>query len=304
MIRGAAIGDFILTLPAIKVLRDAHPAAHIEVLGYKHIALLAKNKFYADRIRSLESGTLSRFFAKDADLPDDLANYFADFDLIVSYLYDPNLIFEMNLQRSGSKRVISGPAKIDNSAHAARQLARPIEELGLTVSDFAPKVFPSKADRLRADEFLAGLTPPIVALHPGSGSEKKNWPIQNWIELGNYVQENLAGSLVIVSGEAEQSQAERLRITFASSRRRLANSMSLPHLAAVLERTIFVGHDSGISHLAAATGAKSILLFGPTNPAVWAPLNENARVIRAPNGDPSRLDGEAVRHRLDQALLS
>ena len=304
MIRGAAIGDFILTLPAIKVLRDAHPAAHIEVLGYKHIALLAKNKFYADRIRSLESGTLSRFFAKDADLPDDLANYFADFDLIVSYLYDPNLIFEMNLQRSGSKRVISGPAKIDNSAHAARQLARPIEELGLTVSDFAPKVFPSKADRLRADEFLAGLTPPIVALHPGSGSEKKNWPIQNWIELGNYVQENLAGSLVIVSGEAEQSQAERLRITFASSRRRLANLMSLPNLAAVLERTIFVGHDSGISHLAAATGAKSILLFGPTNPAVWAPLNENARVIRAPNGDPSRLDGEAVRHRLDQALLS
>jgi heptosyltransferase-2 len=303
VIRGGALGDFILTLPAIKVLRDAYPAAHIEVLGYKHIALLAKNKFYADQVRSLESGALSRFFVKDADLPDDLVNYFADFDLIVSYLYDPNLIFETNLRRSGSKKVISGPARIENSAPAARQLARPIEELGLTVSDFAPRVFPSQTDRRRAAEFLAGLSTPVVAFHPGSGSEKKNWQVQNWINLGNHLQENSEASLVIVSGEAEQSQAKRLRTAFANSSTRFANSLPLDHLAAVLEKTIFVGHDSGISHLASAAGAQSILLFGPTDPGIWAPISENVRVIRAPNGDLSRLDGESVRQSLDQALL-
>jgi lipopolysaccharide heptosyltransferase III len=294
VIRGGAIGDFILTLPALKVLRDAHPAAHIEVLGYKHIALLAKNRFYADQIHSIAEG---------ADLPHELANYFASFDLIVSYLYDPNLIFEANLRRSGSKKVICGPATIENSVHATRQLVRPIEELGLVVSDFASKVFPSEADRHRAAEFLAGLTMPIVALHPGSGSEKKNWQLQNWITLGNYVQENFAASLVIVSGEAEQSQTKKLQTIFDNSRTRFANLLPLPHLAAVLEKTIFVGHDSGISHLASATGADSILLFGPTDPAVWAPLNKNVCVIRAPNGDLSRLDGETVRQRLDQELM-
>jgi heptosyltransferase-3 len=303
VIRGGAIGDFILTLPALEVLRHAHPAAHIEVLGCKHIALLAKNRFYADQIHSIESAALAGFFAKDADLPHELANYFASFDLIVSYLYDPNLIFEANLRRSGSKKVIRGPAKIGNSAHATRQLARPIEELGLVVSDFAPKVFPSEADRHHAAEFLVGLTMPIVALHPGSGSEKKNWQLQNWISLGNYVQENFAGSLVIVSGEAEQSQTKKLRTIFDNSRTRFANLLPLPHLAAVLEKTIFVGHDSGISHVASATGADSILLFGPTDPAVWAPLNKNVCVIRAPNGDLSRLDGETVRQRLDQELM-
>lgn len=303
VIRGGAIGDFILTLPAIRALRQAYPNAQIDILGYKHIAVLAKNPVYADQIRSVESAALSRFFARDADLPRELANYFASFDLIVSYLYDPNLIFEANLRRSGSKNVICGPAKIENSAHATRQLARPIEELDLSIPDFAPKVFPSDEDRHCAAEFLVGLTTPLVALHPGSGSEKKNWQLENWIDLGNYVHENFAGSLVIVSGEADQSQTEKLQMIFENSRTRFANLLPLPHLAAILEKTIFVGHDSGISHLAAATGAESILVFGPTDPAVWAPLNKNVRVIRAPNGHLSRLDVDPVRQALDQELM-
>jgi len=71
----------------------------------------------------------------------------------------------------------------------------------------------------------------------------------------------------------------------------------------VLENTIFLGHDSGISHLAAAAGANCILLFGPTDPAVWAPQNDNARVIRAPDGDLRRLDVDLVRDGLDQELM-
>jgi heptosyltransferase-3 len=56
----------------------------------------------------------------------------------------------------------------------------------------------------------------------------------------------------------------------------------------------FIGHDSGISHIAAATGTRSILLFGPTDPHVWAPLNENARVLRAPNRDLTQLAVDEV----------
>jgi len=56
MIRGGAIGDFILTLPALKALREARLRAHIEILGYKHIAVLAENRFYAQAVRSIEYG--------------------------------------------------------------------------------------------------------------------------------------------------------------------------------------------------------------------------------------------------------
>jgi heptosyltransferase-3 len=79
--------------------------------------------------------------------------------------------------------------------------------------------------------------------------------------------------------------------------------LPLPTLAAILEQTTFIGHDSGISHLAAAANAKSILLFGPTDPVIWAPLNENARVIRAPDKDLERLNVDLVRGALDQELM-
>ena len=303
VIRGGAIGDFILTLPAIKALRDAYPDAQIDILGYKHIAVLAENRFYADNVRSIESAELSRFFAKDADLLTDLANYFSGFDFILSYLYDPNSIFEGNLRRSSAKEIIRGPAKIENDRHATEQLARPLRELGLLASDFAPKLFPTSEDRHRAAKFLNGLNSPIVAFHPGSGSEKKNWPLQHWIELADRLLANFAGSLVIASGEADQQQTRKLRKIWNDSRVRVANCLPLPDLAALLEKTIFIGHDSGVSHLAAAAGATSILLFGPTDPAVWAPRNKNARVICAPGGDLQRLDVDLVRAALDQELM-
>src|SRR5438105_13822769 len=101
VIRGGAIGDFILTLPALKALRGAYPHAHIEILGYKHIAVLAENRFYAQAVRSIEYGPLSTFFAKNAELPSELATYFAGFDSLISYLYDPDGIFETNLRRCG-----------------------------------------------------------------------------------------------------------------------------------------------------------------------------------------------------------
>ncbi|MEY2499591.1 MAG: heptosyltransferase, partial [Verrucomicrobiota bacterium] len=61
VIRGGAIGDFILTLPAIKLLRDGFPSAHLEILGYQHIIVLAEKRFYADAIRSIEHRALAGF---------------------------------------------------------------------------------------------------------------------------------------------------------------------------------------------------------------------------------------------------
>ena len=123
VIRGGAIGDFILTLPALKALRDARPQAHIEILGYKHIALFAENRFYAQAVRSIEYGPLSRFFTRKSELPAEMADYFASFDLIISYLYDPDGVFETNLRRCGVPTLICGAARIvENTDHAARQL--------------------------------------------------------------------------------------------------------------------------------------------------------------------------------------
>jgi len=306
VIRGGAIGDFIVTLPALKALREACPHAHIEILGYKHIAVLAENRFYAQAVRSIEYGSLSGFFAKNSELPAELADYFASFDLIISYLYDPDGVFESNLRRCGVKNLLWGPARIvEASDHAARQLTRPIEEVGITVVDLTEKIFLSEEDRQFGCEFLQTPSQPIIAIHPGSGSREKNWPLQNWIELFSreHWQVENRPSLIVISGEADKAQTAQLERIWKDRNIGLAKNLPLPHLAAVLEHSIFVGHDSGISHLAAAAGANCILLFGPTDPNVWAPRNENVQILRAPSGRLNDLGIAPVKAAVAAALF-
>ena len=292
VIRGGAIGDFILTLPALKAFRDARPHAHMEILGDKHIAVIAENRFYAQAVRSIEYGALARFFARNSELPAELTDYFASFDVIVSYLYDPDRIFETNLRRCGVENLICGPAKIvENAGHAAGQLARPIEELGIKSRRFCRKNFSfgGKIASLPAN-FSASAPQPIIAIHPGSGSHERtgHWKTGLACFQGGSRSANLAG-LVVVSGEADEAPDQALEREWKSRDVRFAKSLPLPRLAAILERSVFIGHDSGISHLAAAAGARCTLLFGPTDPNVWAPKNDNVRILRRAKCKAERL---------------
>ena len=292
VIRGGAIGDFILTLPAIRLLRENFPAAHLEILGYRHIIALAEGRRYADRTRSIEYGAMSGFFVPRSVLAPDLVEYFASFQQVVSYLFDPDGFFEANLRRAGVKNFLPAYAKPDDSEHAARQLARPLQSLALYLEDHAATVHPSAADHAFADEFLGASDAPLIALHPGSGSPRKNWPLENWRALGDWL---LAlpspPRLLLIGGEADHAQLDALAAAWRGAPVLLARDLPLPHLAALLARCrLFLGHDSGISHLAAAAGAPSLLLFGPTDPAVWAPANPHVSILTSPDGDISALN--------------
>ena len=291
VIRGGAIGDFILTLPAIKLLRENFPAAHLEILGYRHIVALAEGCNYADATRSIEYAAMAGFFVPRSVLAPDLVEYFASFQQVVSYLFDPDGFFEANLRRAGVKNLLPAYAKLDDSEHAARQLARPLQSLALYLEDHAATVHPSAADHAFADEFLGASDAPLIALHPGSGSPRKNWPLENWRALGDWL---LAlpspPRLLLIGGEADHAQLDALTAAWRGASVLLARDLPLPHLAALLARCrLFLGHDSGISHLAAAAGTPSLLLFGPTDPAVWAPANPHVSILAAPAGDLTAL---------------
>lgn len=308
VIRGGAIGDFVLTLPAIRLLRENFPQAHLEILGYKHIVALAEGRFYADATRSIEYGGLSRFFIPGTELPEDLVEYFAGFQQIVSYLYDPDQFFEGNIRRAGVRHYLHGSQTLDDSAHAAQQLAQPLESLALYLDEKAPVLFPSNADQEYARGFIKRGFPggegPLIAVHPGSGGERKNWPVERWAALGDEIWRVApAARVLLVGGEADYAQLARLREAWRGRAVHTAQDVPLPELAAILQRTrLFLGHDSGISHIAAAVGAPSLLLFGPTDPEIWAPLAGGVRVIRAPKGDLGRLTVEEVAGALGEML--
>jgi heptosyltransferase-3 len=305
VIRGGAIGDFILTLPAIRLLREDFPAAHIEVLGYRHIVAVAEGRYYVHAARSIEYSALSGFFIPNGTLAPDLVEYFGSFQQIISYLYDPDGFFEANVRRCGVKHFLSASPTLDDSAHAARQLARPLERLALFLDDPAAQLHPTAEDRQVASRLLGeGTAKRFIAIHPGSGSEKKNWPLVRWIELAAWIRTlNPRREIVLVGGEADRARTGALETALSKARVHRAIDLPLPHLAAVLERcALFVGHDSGVSHIAAAAGAPSVLLFGPTDPEVWAPANRHVSIVTAPHGNLALLGLAAVQDAIREQL--
>jgi ADP-heptose:LPS heptosyltransferase len=294
VIRGGAIGDFILTLPAIRLIRETIAGCHLEILGYSGIMDLTLRAGLADAVRSLEHGTMAPLFAKGAPIDPALQEYLRSFNLVVSYLYDPDGHFKASLQRVGVKTLLECPHRIQPGAgHAAIQLARPLESLAMYLDDhllrapFFDTPATSAAERCRR-----------IVIHPGSGSLAKNWPLDRWRQLAAEITAARPDHrLTVITGDAEfergvtgQIRQDWSELTFDHWDR-----LPLVDLAGRLsDASIFVGHDSGISHLAAACGVPCLLLFGPTDPGVWSPPQAQTQVLAAPGGDLTELEAQDV----------
>lgn len=287
VIRGGAIGDFILTLPAIAALRQAFPAAYLEVLGYSHIVELAVAGGLADRVRSIDARPLAAFFARNGELGEDMRDYFSEFDLIISYLYDPDGIFQANVGRCSPAQFIVGPHRPEEKTriHATKAFLRPLERLAIFDADSVPRLRIASANAEVHDLAQQPRDPPTLALHPGSGSELKNWPQEHWAQLLEWLLNQTRFRLLLVGGEAEGERLQSLAAALPPARTRVAQNQPLAELAVRLASCSgFVGHDSGISHLAAALGLPGLLLWGDSAEEIWRPPSERMILVRATGG--------------------
>ena len=278
VIRGGAIGDFVLTLPAIAALRQQFPHVHLEVLGYPHIVQLAQAAGLVDRVQAIEARGLAGFFARGGELSEDLRDYFSEFNIIVSYLYDPDEIFKTNVARCSSGQFIVGPHRPNESekVHATKVFLKPLERLAIFDADFIPHLAlvpcPSPLDR-------------PLCLHPGSGSERKNWPEEKWGQLISRLLNETNVNLLLVGGEAEGERLQRLAAALPPMRCAVARNLPLAELAKRLAACAsFVGHDSGITHLAAAVGLPTIALWAETVEEIWRPQGNRVMVLRESQG--------------------
>jgi heptosyltransferase III len=207
-------------------------------------------------------------------MPPMVRNRLEAFDLAISFLSDPDETIGQNLAAAGVKRVIHGSCRIRPGIHAVYQLATVLDQLGLTLHDPVPRL--SVGPNLNRSSCLG--------FHLGSGSASKNWPMDCWIELI----ENLDRSFddfLLVGGETDNELVREFRSRCCIRRLRTLLNANLSELSRALQRCrLFVGHDTGVTHLAAAVGTASVALFGATDPAVWAPLGEHVRVMRSPDG--------------------
>jgi ADP-heptose:LPS heptosyltransferase len=140
-----------------------------------------------------------------------------------------------------------------------------------------PDLEPTPSDDTDADAFLHGrLARGFLAMHPGSGAPAKNWPSERFAALAT---ELSPGPFLLVDGPADAAAVAGLDGAGPFVR---ASRLPLRTLGAVLRRAgLFVGNDSGVTHLAAAWGTPTVALFGPTDPETWSPVGRRVAVARS-----------------------
>jgi len=284
--RGGAIGDFIVTLPALTALRIRWPDAHIEVIGYPHIARLARAGHLVDAVRSLSDPALARYFAPDAPIREEDEAYFASFDFIIQYLHDTHGALRDNLKRCGVKILIeASPLVCDR--HATEHFLKPLESLAIYDADPVPRLV------LQDDQIDSPDDRIQLAIHPGSGGRDKNWPLAGFLSLAHRARAERGIAPVFLTGDAERAYIPGLDEALQGFNR--LHNLELTMLARRLKHTgVYAGNDSGISHLAAAVGTPSLVVFGSSDPSRWAPRGPHARIIQSPAGDLQALAADTA----------
>ena len=245
----------------------------------------------ADKVVSLDGANFARWFAVEPEFSAGLTAHIRSFDAIVSYLHDSDGVLKRNLLHAGVRHLVCGSPQV-TALHAIDTLLKPLEELGIhgAPGEYARLDLPGQhleAGRKRMAEFGEK----VVAFHPGSGSPKKNWPLPHFIALAERLKEETGLAPVFTLGEADDAIARDLR-TVAPGIPTLPPCSLLELTQFLSACRAYVGNDSGITHLAAATGIPVVALFGPTEPRLWAPRGPNVTVLSARDGMASLSTGE------------
>jgi heptosyltransferase-3 len=293
-----ALGDIILSLPALAVLRAR--------LGSVRLTLAADADFagtvasgYADRVLSLSRLPLYRLHSPDPVPPQD-ERFWRSFDRILSWTGYREERFSAKLAQVHPCVLVAdwqpGPNEL---RHVSRLFLDSLHPWCPVPQEApVPRIRVDPIDDQRGWEWLQergwSREGPLIAIHPGAGNEEKRWGLHRFQELGLRLRGQ--GRLVVVEGPAEEGLGEDLAAGSGVDAF-LARRLPLRILAAVLRHCrLFVGNDSGIAHLAAGLGLPSVVLFGPTSPVNWAPIGMQTRILRNTSGCLACAHEPAARH--------
>lgn len=277
------IGDVILATPLLRALRRAYPRAIIDVLVYKgHGAVLEGNPDLdqiieiVERPRGQELTALLRRLFRQYDL--SLSNSTSDRKILYALLAARRCLTLVPSARwqDAWKRILPyGWTELDDRhTHTVVQNLR-LADL-LDIERCYEVVAPRSG---RAAKVLDTLLPfdrhtqPYAVLHLAPRWHYKRWAPEGWQELAAHLTRK--GIRLVLTGGADRQELEHIRTVTQGMRHSVCNLAAKLRLSEVAELItdshLYVGPDTAVTHIAAATGAPTVALFGPTNPLKWAP---------------------------------
>jgi heptosyltransferase III len=272
VVRSGGLGDTLLLLPTLQLLCAALPGAQLTLVGSAWAEALQPLLPFSLIVRRFDSTALVSLFAAEGC---DRLGIFRS-DAVILYTDDPASSFVRNAYQTCSGPVVVQPATQIAGRHAALHYAQAVADIGAGDLPFVQL----KADATTAGKYLQGIfgaDDRVIAVHPGSGGRHKCWPPERFVE----VIRSLKVPVMLLEGPADaqacQAVCAGLPQSFPIAR---AANRSLPEVAGRLKASVlYLGNDSGISHLAAALGVQALVLFGPTDPSVWRPLGPRVTIL-------------------------
>ncbi|MEW6659143.1 MAG: glycosyltransferase family 9 protein [Thermodesulfobacteriota bacterium] len=278
-----ALGDLLLAGPALAAIRRYYPGARITALGQPRVWALLTPTLYLEAVWDSAAASWSPLFAPDSPLPPALMERLAACQLALVFSPRPHPTLLSRLAQAGIAAVHWLPSWPTAGEEAVGTfLAAALRSLGVPCTDDA---FHLKIGDAWQDQapLLSG-PGPFLAVAPGSGQARKNWPLAHYYEVTRALAWEHGMGVIWLAGPAEEPILPYLRGLAAAQDHLLLANLPLTAVATTLARCrLYLGGDSGLTHLAAAVGVPGVLaLFGPTDPRVWAPRGEGVRVLAGP----------------------
>jgi ADP-heptose:LPS heptosyltransferase len=267
-----ALGDFICLLPLIERLSQN---ARVELLARTDFADLLPP---AVAVGSLDCAAVRRLFVPGAGEGELLRRFFGAYHLIYSWFGSQQSTFATELARATEQKARLFPFRPVNSRiHQTDYYLACIGQPGGAVPTVVVK---PESDRW-CDSYWqrhALYDKPVLVLAPGSGAREKNWPAAFYRVIADWWRQRFNGAVIALLGPVEDERGGLVALSEACV---VARGLTLGQLSALLSRCLlYIGNDSGPTHLAAALGVRTVALFGPSDPLRWAPRGAKVAIVR------------------------
>ena len=266
-----ALGDFITILPALRLWKSKHPEDHLILLGSSHNGRIGQWGGFIDETWDIDRASSRHFFSEIC--PEETKNRLRSIDRAILFT-DHNAPIVGHLKACGVEEItVQSPFPPEGLAKTQYHLSlfgrhEPIDEPLLN-----PLLRPFEVSRPKKKGRR-------VAMHPGSGSPDKNWPLAGFLELAELFH---SAGVEIIWRIGPADSGIMLPTGYDVDRQ----PTLIPFLRAVQSCELFVGNDSGVSHCAAAVGCPTVVIFRLSDPKVWRPWGDRVICVKKPDRWPA-----------------
>ena len=291
IVRLRSIGDVVLTLPALQALHDWRPDLRIHMLveplsaplleGHPAIAEVIVLRKFWETVRLLRQREFSIAFNMHGGPTSAFLTRLSDAQVRVcwaqrqfSSFYNVHVPIHFP---------VAGRIEMHTAEHRLQQLLytglpeRPLPAAKVYVN-------PDAKERMRRKLAEQGIGPdqPYAVMRPGASQANKRWPTERFAAIAQWLREAHGIATVVNLGPGDEQIAAEVKQRFAGLGI-IISDLDLRGLVALLAgSSLFIGNDTGPTHIAAALGRKSVVIFGASDSKVWSPWKTEYRLVENP----------------------